>query len=87
MGKIIGVDFDDEDPLENPPKQMSGKIEFKCWEVPKSIIVPWQKKEITLPIIWVDSNEVDPVLGRKGFFDKFNEVCFFENKKLIVLRR
>ena len=87
IGRAIGINFDDEDPIENAPKQISGKIGFKCWEVPKTISFPWQEETITLPIIWVDSNDVDPVLGRKGFFDKFEEVAFCEKKHVIKLRK
>ena len=86
IGTKIGIDFSDEDPVD-PPKQISGDIKCKCYQVAKSIYLKWQKEEITLPIMWVDSNEVDPVLGRKGFFDKFKEVAFCEEKKKIILRK
>lgn len=86
IGKKIGIDFRDEDPID-PPSQISGKIRCKCYKVATSFYVSWQSESISLYVIWVDSNKVYPVLGRIGFFDKFKEVAFCEEKKKLILRR
>ena len=86
IGKKVGINFKDEDPID-PPSQISGKIRCKCYKVAKSFYVSWQSKSISSYIIWVDSNKVYPVLGRIGFFDKFKEVAFCEEKKKLILRR
>ena len=67
IGKKIGIDFEDEDPID-PPSQISGKIRCKCYKVATSFYVAWQSESISLYVIWVDSNEVYPVSGRIGFF-------------------
>ena len=86
IGKKIGINFKDEDPIE-PPSQISGKIKCKCYKVAASFYVPWQSESISLYIIWVSSNKVYPVLGRKGFFDKFKEVVFCEEEKKVIIRK
>ena len=86
IGKKLGIDFSECDPVENPPEQMIGKIKAKCYKKAVGIYGPWGKETISLEILWIDSNEVYQVLGRKGFFDKFKEVIFCEEKKKIILR-
>ncbi|MBI2631988.1 hypothetical protein HYW75_03220 [Candidatus Pacearchaeota archaeon] len=85
IGKKIGVDFRDEDPI-NPPSQISGKIKCKCYKVATSFYVSWQTESISLYVIWVNSDKVYPVLGRRGFFDKFKEVVFCEEEKKLIFR-
>ena len=87
IGEKLEIDFSESDPLERPPQQMSGKMECKCYPKATSIYGPWGKEPVSLEILWADSNEINPVLGRKGFFDKFREVCFSEQRKELILRK
>ena len=85
IGEGIGIDFKDEDPID-PPKQISGNITNKCYQKATEIHLPNLNQAVYLSITWIDSNDVDPVIGRIGFFDKFGEVVFDESKKQIILR-
>ena len=87
IGKRLGIDFSECDPLERPPEQMIGKIKSKCYKKAVSIYGSWGKESISLEILWIDSEKVYQVLGRKGFFNKFKEVVFCEEKKKIILRK
>ena len=87
IGKKLGLDFSEADPIEIAPQQMSGKLKCKCYSKAVSIYCPWDGEPISLEILWADSKNVSQVLGRKGFFDKFKEVAFSEQKKEVILRK
>lgn len=87
IGNSMGIDFSECDPLESPPKQMMGDINVRCYKKAVGIYGPWGNEPIYLEILWIDSRKVYQVLGRKGFFDKFREVSFCEEKKRIILRK
>jgi len=88
IGRKAGIDFSDEDPLSDPPKQISGKIKCKCYQVSKGIVVPDLKNEqIFIRPIWIDSNEASAVLGRVDFFKQFKEVSFYEGKKKVIFKK
>lgn len=87
IGKKLGIDFSEADPIDIAPQQMSGKLKCKCYPKAVGIYGPWNNEPIYLEILWADSKNVNQVLGRKGFFDKFKEVVFCEAQKEIVLRK
>ena len=87
IGKKLGLDFSEADPIEIAPQQMSGELKCKCYPKAVSIYGPWDDKPISLEILWADSKNISQVLGRKGFFDKFKEVAFSEEKKEVILRK
>ncbi|MBI4439514.1 hypothetical protein HY638_00920 [Candidatus Woesearchaeota archaeon] len=81
LGESIGVDFS-EMRVVNPPEGISGKISAKCYISPLNI--NFLGASFLTEVVWIESNDVNPVIGRKGFFDKF-DVSFSQSSDKIAL--
>jgi hypothetical protein len=82
LGVSIGIDFSELDAIE-APMGIAGKVEgITCYKSP--LTIEFLGTSIITEVIWMDSSKVTPVIGRKGFFDKF-DVYFKQSQEKITL--
>lgn len=69
LGEKLGVDFS-ELKVVDPPEAIAGKINVKCYLSP--LTIKFLGTSILTDVIWIDKTNITPVIGRNGFFDKFD---------------
>lgn len=69
LGEKLGIDFS-ELKVVDAPEAIAGKINVKCYV--SSLSIKFLGAKILTEVIWIDKENVMPVIGRKGFFDKFD---------------
>jgi hypothetical protein len=71
LGEKLGIDFSEIDPIDNPIRGIAGEIkDIKMYKSPLNI--EFLGTKILTEVIWIDKKDINPVIGRKGFFDKFD---------------
>jgi hypothetical protein len=70
LGESLGIDFSELDPVE-PPTGVGGKLEWKkCYKSP--LTIGFLGTSIITEVYWIDSKEIQPLIGRRGFFENFD---------------
>lgn len=81
IGEKLGIDFTELKVVDSP-EAIAGKISAKCYISP--LTIKFLGTKILTEAIWVDKESIMPVIGRKGFFDKF-DVYFKQDSDKITL--
>lgn len=81
LGERLGIDFTEVRVVESP-EAIAGKINCKCYLSP--LTIKFLGATIKTEVIWIDKENITPVIGRKGFFEKF-DVYFKESSDKITL--
>lgn len=81
MGDELGIDFT-EAKVVDPPIGIAGKIASKAYSTPLKI--EFLGTSFMTEVIWIDKQNITPVIGRIGFFDKF-DVYFKQSSDKITL--
>ena len=86
IGEAIGIDFSEWDPLTESVSGLVSEITSRKWRVPVTIHLGGVPRGITIEAIFVDSPDINNILGRKTFFDKFDEIIFDEKNSKLTFR-
>lgn len=81
LGEQLGIDFSELE-IVSPPEGIAGKIAVKCYVSP--ITIRFFGTTITTEVIWIDKKNINPVIGRNGFFDVF-DVYFKQSSDKITM--
>ena len=83
IGERLGVDFSELDPIDQPVRGIAGEIkDVKMYKSP--LTIEFLGTTILTEVIWIDKKDINPVIGRKGFFDKF-DVYYKQSPNKITL--
>lgn len=81
LGEELGVDFTELEVVD-PPDGIAGKIGVKCYR--SSLTIGFLGTSILTDVIWIEKENITPVIGRTGFFEKF-DVYFKQSSDKITL--
>lgn len=85
-GESIQVDFTEAKIEIREVTQAFETIKQKVYITSEEIELKDSGIKISCEIHWVEKLRI-PLLGRKGFFDRFDEVVFNENSRKVTLKK
>ncbi len=85
MDDFLGVDFTQADIITQGIQGITTELSGICYKLSHEIRI--KNYPIHVDIYWTEDNRFSsPLIGRRSFFDKFDEVAFKEKIGLIILR-